>query len=120
MMKKNAIEEKALGQNIAPLTKKDFSKELCELETIQDNKQFFNFAKAMLTKALQARLLSDNNTEASLLWTLKEKLREETLAEEAAYIYSVCDLELYTPVENNENKKNVHAGLTKLIERLGI
>lgn len=115
----NAIREKEMQQLNIPVIKTDFSNELVALEKIEDDKMFFNRAKSLLTKALQEMLQSSYTAEITLLTAVKERVANKNIANEAAGIYAACDLALYTPVENEDNKKNVYEKLKGVIELLG-
>ena len=119
IIQQKEMAEKAMQKIFVPVKKTDFSKEFAALEKTGDDKMFFNLAKAMLTKALQEKLQSSFTTETSLLAVLKEKFTDDNIAKEAANIYASCDIALYTPVENDKNKKNVSTQLKEVIERLG-
>jgi hypothetical protein len=77
----------------------DFSRYLSDLETIKENKPFFEKSKNLLTKAVAERIDSSEISDQVLLTALKEKTYNTPVCNKVAALYEAINLNLYAPFE---------------------
>ncbi len=98
------------------MVKPDYKLLLTALSETEDNRTFFTNAKVLLISALQYQLSPKQDDEAILLNLLNSK--EESLAKEARQMISVCNQNLYSPVEDEAIRIKIIERLSELIGQL--
>lgn len=94
----------------------DYETLLTALSEAEDNITFFTNAKTLLFSAVQFHVSAKQNDETILLNLLDVK--DKSLGEEAQALTSVCNQNLYSPVENEATRANVAERLGALIHSL--
>jgi hypothetical protein len=96
----------------------DFSRYLSELESITENKQFFEKSKSLLTKAVAERIDSSQYSEEILLMELKERTYNAPVCNKVSALYEAFNLNLYAPFETQADLEFYFSELKDTIERL--
>lgn len=93
----------------------DFHAALLEIELENDNWQFFNLSKALLTQYLQERLGSTEASGNELIARLRPKGNTESrLADSCQNTFQKIDQYLYSPIANGQDRLAVSDELRKI------
>ena len=89
---------------------------LMALNEAEDNKTFFTNTKTLLFSALQFHISPKQDDETILLNLLT--MKNKSLADEARQLTSVCNQNLYSPVEDEATRTYVAERLSGLIHSI--
>lgn len=96
----------------------DFSRYLSELESVTENKQFFEKSKNLLTKAVAERIDSIQYSEEVLLMELKERTYNAPVCNKVSALYEAFNLNLYAPFKTQADLEFYFNELKDTIEKL--
>ncbi len=96
----------------------DFSGYLSELESVTENKSFFERSKNLLTKAVAERIDSNQYSEQVLIAELKNRTYNAPICNKVSALYEAINLNLYAPFEMQADLAFYLAELKQVIEEL--